>query len=285
MRSGTGEDKTVALTTQELCQFAAKAVIVGNSMTFVDDDDVPARLLQPGTELSIVLQCVDTDDGLIVEVEGILVHGYLRADAVHPDTVETDERNGKAIPYLFLELRQDALQRTDQNTAATAPANHLAEEDAHFDGLAQANTIGNEQARTGQVESLQRGLQLIVGEVEGSFLSDADLWGTIVVVADVRFDQQSGGTTERALVGHKNSIAGRHHGDIGVNSCIKNIMFITDEFAQANDIQNMRLVRILLNTNDAELLSTHRNTLTGCKILLIIHSSVLLPARRCSWFR
>ena len=148
MRSGTGEYQTVTMVCKELGQLATQSAIVGYSVTFIDDDNVPMGLFQPGTELTVILQSIDRDNSFVIEVERIFVHGYLCTNTVNTNTIKAHQGNGKAVPNLFLELCQNALQGTNEDSTATTTTNHLTEEDTHLNGLTKAHAICNQQTRT-----------------------------------------------------------------------------------------------------------------------------------------
>ena len=76
-------------------------------MTLVYDYDIPAGLLDIVTELGVVLEGVNRNDGLVVVVKRVLVSRDLSTDLVHAIAVQTDEGNRKAVPHLFLELCKD----------------------------------------------------------------------------------------------------------------------------------------------------------------------------------
>ena len=129
---------------KELSQLATKTSFIGYRMAFINDDDVPAGLFQPGTELTVILQRIDRDNGLVVVVERILVHRNVHADMIHAGTVETHQWDGEAIPQFFLELGKNTFQSTYKDTAASSSAYHFAEEDSHLYGLSQTYAICNE---------------------------------------------------------------------------------------------------------------------------------------------
>ena len=105
------QDKALATLRKQVCQFAALAAVVCHDMTLIDDDDIPTSLLDIMTELGVVLESVDGDDGLVVLLERVLVCRNLRANPVDTDAVESPEGNREPVPHLFLELGQDGFQR------------------------------------------------------------------------------------------------------------------------------------------------------------------------------
>ena len=56
------------------------------------------------SELRVVLQCINRDNRFIVVLERVFVSGYLAANAVHTNTIKTDQRYVEAVPKFFLEL-------------------------------------------------------------------------------------------------------------------------------------------------------------------------------------
>ena len=77
MRSGRSENHAITMLRQELRQVTALAGVVGHRVAFVDDHNIPSRLLQPRSELCIILQRINGNDGLVVVVKRILVERYL----------------------------------------------------------------------------------------------------------------------------------------------------------------------------------------------------------------
>lgn len=59
---------------------------------------------EPSTETAIILQRINRDDSLVVVVKRILIKRNLVLNLCHTKAIQTDQRNGKAIPYFFLEL-------------------------------------------------------------------------------------------------------------------------------------------------------------------------------------
>jgi len=109
----------------------SKAVVlrrrVGNVVGLVDDDRVPALLLQVG-EVAVGLQRVDGHDDAFVEGERVAVGGKLLTDPLDADGVEADERQGEAGPELELHLLQHMTWRDHQDPFAAAPADKFGED-------------------------------------------------------------------------------------------------------------------------------------------------------------
>ena len=175
VRCGRSKDKGVTLLGKELSEVATQAVLVGHLMTLIYHDDVPMGLLKPCTEATIVLQRIDTDDGLVVIVKGILVERYLTLNLGNTDTVKTNKRYGKAVPDFFLELGKNALQGTYKDTFSLTPAYHFAEEDANFNSLSKANAVSNKKTRTWKFKSLQCRFHLVLCNIISTTLRNGNL--------------------------------------------------------------------------------------------------------------
>ena len=106
-------------------------------MGLVDDDHVPACLLQIGAVLRVLLEGVDGDDGLVVVVERVVVGRDAAAHALYADGIEPHQRDGEAVPELLLELREHALHGQHQDPPGPAAGDQLADEDPRFKGLPQ----------------------------------------------------------------------------------------------------------------------------------------------------
>ncbi len=175
MRGGTGQNHAVATGGKELCKVTTVAACVCNGMALVNHDDVPAGLLYPSTILTIVLQSINGDDGLIVILERVFIHRYLCSNLVNSIRVKTHQWYGKTIPYLLLELSKNALQCTDKDSAASASTNHLGQEDTDLYGLSQTHTISYQQTGTRELKSLQGRFELILIHVKTATVSNNNL--------------------------------------------------------------------------------------------------------------
>ena len=105
-------------------------------------------LFQPSTETAIVLEGVNGYDSLVVVVKWVFVQWNLVLNLSYTNTVKSNERNSKTIPYFFLELSQDTFERTHKNTFTSSSTNHFAKEYSDLYGLTKSNTIGNKETRT-----------------------------------------------------------------------------------------------------------------------------------------
>ena len=94
-------------------------------MALIDHYDVPMCLLDIVTEHTIVLECVNGYDSLVVVFERVLVCRNLRTDPIHADTVQSDKRNCKTIPHFFLELCKYRLQGDDENSLSLTSLDEL----------------------------------------------------------------------------------------------------------------------------------------------------------------
>ena len=66
---------------EESRELLALAAAVGDVVALIDDDDVPAGVLEPGAVARVVLERIDGDDATVVVGEGVAVGGDLLLDA------------------------------------------------------------------------------------------------------------------------------------------------------------------------------------------------------------
>jgi hypothetical protein len=95
--------------------------LVRDVVALVDDDDVPADLLEPGAVRELFLSVsIETMQRSKYE-KGLRLEGIF-ADAGEPLGVEAHEREREARPQLALELREHALDGDDEDAPARARA-------------------------------------------------------------------------------------------------------------------------------------------------------------------
>ena len=193
-------------------------------------------LFEPRTETSVVLQRINGNNGLIVIIKRILVHGNLTLNLGYSDTIQTDERNGKAVPDFFLELSKDALQSTYKNALAATTTNHLTEEDAHLDCLTETYAICDKQTRTRQFHCFQGGLHLIFSDIIGSSLSNSNLMREKGVTSYCCFNKKSCLTPFWVFVGHQQSIGRADNLNICIYACVKNEMMVFDQLTDTRGV-------------------------------------------------
>jgi hypothetical protein len=78
---------------QEARELAALAALVRHVVALVDDDDVPADLLEPGAVAAVVLERVHRDDAAVEVRERVAVRGDLPLHAGEPS--ESSRTSGR----------------------------------------------------------------------------------------------------------------------------------------------------------------------------------------------
>ena len=193
-------------------------------------------LFKPRTEPAIIFQRVNGYYGLVVIVKWILVHGNLTLNLGYSNTVQTDERNGKAVPDFFLELSKDALQCTYKDSLATTTTNHLTEEDTYLDCLTETYAICDKQTRTRQFHCFQGGLHLVFGDVIGPSLGNSNLMREKSVTSYCRFNKKSCLAPPWVFVGHQQSVGRTDNLYIRVNTRVKNEMMVLYQFTDTRGV-------------------------------------------------
>ena len=172
---GRGEDQAVAGARQQAGQPVALAAGVGHVVALVDDDHVPVALFEVVTILGVVLQCVDGDDRAVVVGERILVGGDPGAHPLQADRIEAHQGNRKAHPDLLLKLGQHGADGHHQNALPAAALDQLAEQDAHFDGLAEPDAVGDQDARAQGLQRPMGGRHLVRGVVDRALVAQVNV--------------------------------------------------------------------------------------------------------------
>ena len=117
---------------------------VGDIVRFVNDDDVPVGSLQIRPILGALLEGVDRDDRLVVVEERIVVGRNPTPHSADAVRVQPREGNREAVPEFLLELGQHTAHRQHEDPAAPAPGDEFAYQDACLQGLAEADSVGNQ---------------------------------------------------------------------------------------------------------------------------------------------
>src|ERR1022692_4651409 len=89
--------------------------------------------------------------------------------------METDQRDSEPRPELLLELGHHALGGDYQDALALAAVDQFAEQDAHLDGLAQANGVGHQDALAGLLKRQKRWVELVRQVVDCPAMADAQV--------------------------------------------------------------------------------------------------------------
>lgn len=153
----------------------------GDVVAFVDHDDVPPGILEVVAVLEVALEGVDGNDAAVEVVEGVVIGGDAVAHPSQADRIQSHQRDGEAAPPLLLELGEHGLLRDDQDALAPAALNQFGGEHARFERLAEADRIGNQDARARLTKGLQRRVELVRNEVHHPAVAEVHL----VVIGDV----------------------------------------------------------------------------------------------------
>lgn len=177
---------------------------------FVDDDGVPVVPAQVVDE-SVLLEGVHRDDDPPEEGERVAVGRQLLPDPLDAHRVEPDEGDVEARPHLVLGLLQHVARADDEDALAAAAADELGQDHADLDGLAQADGVGEQDARleVGGVEGPGDGAELVVEGVGQAPVRDgqgrlADGDGRL---AQGGLEPQPGAAVVRGVVGDRHRVA------------------------------------------------------------------------------
>jgi hypothetical protein len=80
--------------------------------------------------------------------------------------VEDDKGEAEALLHLLLPLAHDGGRTGDDDAAHALAQEHLAEDEAGFDGLAEADVVGDKEAHARHGEGLAQGLELVVLDLD-----------------------------------------------------------------------------------------------------------------------
>ena len=172
-------------------------------MAFIDDDDIPPRVFEIVAVLQIALEGVDRNDAAIEVVERVVVGRDAVAHPGQANRVQPHQRDRKAAPPLLLELGEHGLLCDDEDALATAPLNQLGGQHAGFQRLAQADGVGDEDARARLPQRLQRRVELVGHQVHHTAMAKMDLLvvGHISAAQALQVEQRR--VEGRAGIGHK----------------------------------------------------------------------------------
>ena len=125
----------------------ARRAADGDVVGFVDDDDVPVALFQMDAEIAFLLQGVDGDDGLVVVVERVGVGGNAACGCAR--CRRESRRTSGMVKRDHSSFWNWVIMLLVVTTRMRLPLPRLissAEQDADFDGLAEADRIGHQDA-------------------------------------------------------------------------------------------------------------------------------------------
>ena len=169
-------DQRVGAPRQQSRETAAQRAraAIGHVVRLVDHDHVPPGLFEVGAVLRSLLQRVDGDDRLVVVVERVVVGRDAPPHPLDSDRVEPGQGNREPVPELFLELGEHALDGQHQDAPAAPPRDQFADQDAGLQRLAEAHRVGDQDALPWPRERLASRVELVLNEVHGGLMADAD---------------------------------------------------------------------------------------------------------------
>ena len=242
VRRGGSEDEALAALSEQRGEVAPLAGTVGDDMALVNDHYVPAGLLDVMTELRVVLQGIDRDDGPVIVLERVLVCGNLRADLVYSVAVQPLEGQGKAVPHLFLELREDGLECNDKDPLSPAALDEFGEHDSHLDSLSQAHAVRYEEPRARELERFPCGRQLVVCMVIGALKRDGKLIRGVRIATHGVLQIELREGVPGIVVRYEHHLLGVNQDDIILDSSVEDKLLVLDQLREPfclNDISTV----------------------------------------------
>lgn len=156
-------DQSIRTFGEKLREFATFGgfAACGDIVCFVDDDDIPVGLFEGNAVSPIVFEGIDRDDGFVDGIEGVVVGGDMSADTLKAGRIEPCERDGEAIPHLFLKLGEHTFDGDNHNALGAATSDQFSEQDSCFEGFSEADSVGDEDALAGLFEGFEGGFKLV----------------------------------------------------------------------------------------------------------------------------
>ena len=172
-------------------------------MALIDDDDIPPGVFQIVAVLQIALEGVDRDDAAVEVVERVVVGRDAVAHPSQADRVQPHQWDREAAPPLLLELGEHGLLRDDEDALAPASLNQLGGQHTGFQRLAQADGVGDEDARARLPQRLQRRVELVGHKVHHTAMAKMDFLVVGHIAAAQALQVQQRRVERRAGVGHE----------------------------------------------------------------------------------
>ena len=132
---------------------------------FVEDEHrAAAVLLEPITEgfaVEFIAEEGVRDDEAGVRFPGVDAVAAFAAAADYVIAIEDDEGEAEADFHFGLPLRNYGGGAGDDDAFDLLTHDHFAEDEAGFDGFAEADVVGDKEVDAGQLEGLAEGFQLV----------------------------------------------------------------------------------------------------------------------------
>ncbi len=194
------------------------------------------------------------------------------ADFLEAGGIKTGQRNREAGPDFLLELGQHRFDGDDQDPASPAAFDQFGEQDAAFNGFAEADCIGDEEALAGLGERKEGWVELIWENVHGPAVAEVEDVVLRGGGADLGLQHEAGFRIVWAGIADCFGIAGIDDGDFsgfaldGVN---ETSLLALDQWGQSDDSQDGGPGGRPVDAPDEPLLVTDRDTSTrGVDVLL-----------------
>jgi hypothetical protein len=117
------------------------------------------------------------DDEAGVRGPGVDAVAALAAAGGHVVAVEDDEGEAEALLHLLLPLAHDRGRAGDDDPAHALAQEHLAEDEAGLDGLAEADVVGDEEAHARHGQGLAQRLELVVLDLDAGAVRGLEEFG------------------------------------------------------------------------------------------------------------
>ncbi|GAA4946765.1 hypothetical protein GCM10023238_11370 [Streptomyces heliomycini] len=266
-----GQDQGVRAGRQGARQLVAQRTAVDQVVRLVDDDRVPADLLQVVLVLVGVLEGVDGDDDPLEGGERVAAGRDLPLDPLDAHRVQPHQRDREPRPQLVLELLQHMLRRDHQDALAPAAADQLGQGQADLQGLAETHHVRDQQSRAqiGAGQSQLGGAPLVgqrvhqerVGERQAAFrLGQGG-------AAQHRLQEQPGAAVVRGVVQDEPGRARVEQFD-AVQAGEEHGLLVADELRHPRDLDARTVVGRRHRTPDQPLLVPHDHQGAGRVLVL-----------------
>ena len=178
VRGGGQHNQCIAPAGKQIRQAGTLGTAVaslGHIMRLIDDNNIPAGILQMDTVFTVPLDRVDGNDGFVIVMERIMVAGQIPTDTLNLGGIQADQRNGKTLPHFLLELGHHALDGHNENTTAFSTSDQLTNQNTGFQRFTKTDTVRHQDTLTGTGEAHSGGLQLIRHHVHDGVMADVQL--------------------------------------------------------------------------------------------------------------
>ena len=196
VRRGGGQEQAVGAAGQQSRQAVVELLLGvgrgGDIVGLVDDDHVPAGVLQKMAIPANVLEGVHRNDDAVVDLERVFRRGNPQAQFGDAGRVEAHQGNGEAVPHLGLELGQHRFLGQHQDTVGAAAAHQFAQDHADLDGFAETNLVGQQESGPHLQQGAVYRFLLVGHRLEGAQAFDPGLGVGQRHLPQLGFEEQPG---------------------------------------------------------------------------------------------